>query len=194
MVHPLDALLRDAVGPIARERGYRRKGRNYYRYNDNGDAAHVNVQLLSGSTDFRINAGLSCHLGRENHPCDHEFTSGRNLWSWTPESPEAARTWSDGTLWNISVPAIGDLVRAGWRELVDVLDSLLAPGALTAELCRPSHRYPGRFVRSEVDLAFSMLNDGGLPRATTQLLVRRIAEASPTLGRQLQIALASEKG
>lgn len=194
MVHPLDALLRDVVHPVARERGYPRKGRNFYRYNDNGDAAHVNVQLLSGSTEFRFIAGLSCHLGRDDNPREHEFTSGVNLWSWMPESPAAVRAMSGRTLWTIGAPGIGDLLEAGCRQLLDVLDSLLAPGALTAELRKPTDRYPGQFVRRETALAFSMLNDGGLPAATTDLLVRRIALADPIWGRQLQLGLVGERG
>lgn len=194
MVHPLDALLRDVVTPVARERGYTRKGRNYFRYNDNGDAAHVTFQLLSGSTEFRINAGISCRLGRDWYPSEHEFTSGRSLWSWTPESPDAVRPRGHRSLWEIRAPGVGDCLGGGCRDLLDVLDRLLKRGALTAELRRPSGSYPGDFVRSELDLAFAMLNDGGLSPVTVELLVRRIALASPSWGRQLQVDLASEKG
>lgn len=193
MVHPLDALLRDSVNPVAKERGYVRKGRNYFRYNDNGDAAHIAVDLVRGSTQFSMEAGISCRLGRKVAPPEPGFRWPAGQWSWTV--PGRGLAYDDGTdLWDIDIPGIRDDLRSSWVDLLDITDALLEPGALTAELRSPTDRYPGHFARSELHLAYSILNDGGLPAATTDLLVRRIALADPIWGRQLQLCLDGDRG
>lgn len=183
----LDSLLKTSVTSQARERKFLKKGRHFYRRNILGDvvvAYFQPLQTLAGPS-FRVLISLSRHLSQASQNVLDLDIGEAGEWWWLPGPPGS----DDKRSWALDLPDIERLLESSWAEWMDVMDEIVRPGALTAELREPTYQLPGVFKRSEEDLAYSLLNDEAVSEETSRILLEKIALRWPHHGRTLQLRL-----
>lgn len=189
----LDSLLKMSVTAQARKRKFTKKGRYFYRRNVLGDVVIAYFQPLRtlAGPSFRVLISLSRHLSQTSRTRVDLDIGDSGEWWWQPEPPGSLGLSGSHNhkSWPLDLPNIKKLLELCWAEWMDIMDEIVAPGALTAELREPTNRFPGIFRRSEEDLAFSRLNDEIASEETSQILIQKIALRWPHQGRTLQLRL-----
>ncbi len=105
-------------------------------------------------------------------------------WSWTPDAAGPYRDRLSSDIWrDFTEPGVGEAIEElASTEWFPVMDQLIRPGVISAELQKPVSQLPGKFTpRSEVNIALSLLNDGNLSEQRKEELVRVVTEGRPII-------------
>lgn len=175
----VDRILTERVWPRAEACGFRRRGRLCFKENVNGDIVMLFFRPADRWPDrtelrasIRLDQGISRRLryGMQRDPLPIEFVDSGD-WYWEPpvpfgfQSEHHPHVFDDITSWGAAA-TLDSVVTTVW---LPIMDQVVVPGAMTADLRRVRSAFPGHMSRSRLRLALSEFNDGCSERSPDEI-------------------------
>lgn len=191
----VDRILKEAVVPAARAHGFKKKGRFFYRLNENSDLVGMQFTIRPGyggvDCYLRVEAcliiGLMRHIFYPSRPEPPITYAPFNYWEWEPPAPVAYRTEEWPNVWDLELPrveiAMESEAAGSWFP---VMSELIVVGALEDAMASPEPRQPGVFAGGETtNVDLMRLNRGGLSPEEQSALIERIVSSRPAIKKDL---------
>lgn len=187
--------LRESVHQCAAQYQFIRRGRRFYKLNNNADIVQAWFRPIPTDGNYELGLHMRGSLLQrvfrqirygQVHTLPLEFSES-GQWTWSPPVPVEHRYLGARDVWrDVTAPGVEDAIKElAHDSWFPTLDKVISPGFATMLLKDPSVEIPGKVERSEVNLALSRLNDGDFTEHSMGQLLSVVVNGRPIIAERV---------